>query len=280
MINGIPFKNKLLFLLFIITCSYSFSQSAAGGYSEKMKELKNKLVGNNVPEDWITANFQNKKFKIYQRMPEYFKNMAEKKVDSKEKSFEWYKQFFGLDKRIIKAGEFIDKNIDVLKKIESLNGIHYELIVAILAVETNFADINSRGNFFVFNALVSQYVLMPERENFALKELIALYNFTLKSGKDTYSFIGSFAGACGWGQFLPSSLMKFFRDSPNDDGIDIYSLEDNLYSIENYLYSHNLNGRNIDYRQALYDAIYSYNPDDTYVKGIIYIYDKLRESGK
>jgi membrane-bound lytic murein transglycosylase B len=272
---------KYTVLIFVFFAMSILAEENKSDYTNKLIELKTKFAITKKQEKWFSDALNDPKFKIYEKMPDYFKNMAENKVDNNEKDFEWYKTQFGLDGKIKKGLDFIESNKEMLKKIESINGIHYELIVSILAIETNFANIKFRGNFYVFNALVSQYILMPKREAFALRELKALYEFCSKTGKDAYFFIGSFAGACGWGQFLPSSLMKFFKDANgNDDDIDIFALDDNLYSIENYLYIHNLSGRNIDDKEALYNAVFEYNPSDAYVKGIMYLYENMRLSRK
>lgn len=232
-----------------------------------------------VDNSWLTTNIMSPNFKLYSNIKKYFTNMAENKAKNHEINFESYKNNLGLDARIDKAKKFISDNNDILNNIESKNGIDLNLIVAIIGLETNFGEEGQKGKFFIFNALLSQYIFMEERKNYALIELFNLYKFSKKIEKPTDYFVGSFAGACGLSQFIPSSLVNYFIDSyGNDKNIDIYAIDDSLFSIENYLNNNGLSGALMNNREALYKAIYSYNRSDVYTQAILYIYDSLKET--
>lgn len=272
-----------MFFLILAINLYSFSKESKKAdftlYQNEINSLNQELMNNDIPENWLLDNIKNPKFLIYDNIKNLFKNMSERRVSSKEKDFEWYKDYIGLDIKIKNAYEFIPKYIDLLKNAEKKHGIHYELIIAIFGIETNFARAKSLGNFYVFSALFSQYLFMETRRKWAAQELISLYHLTKKTNKDTYYYIGSFAGASGGAQFVPSSHLKYFVDSEdNDNNIDIYSIEDNIMSIENYLYYHGLNKDNIDIYANRYSTVYEYNRSNTYVQGVLYIYDALRKN--
>jgi len=245
--------------------------------SLKIDELKQKLIMENIPAEWFDSNLTHEKFKFHHKIAKYFSNMPENKVDKQEKDFEWYKKYFAIDKRVEKGRAFINQHKEILEIIEQKNGIHYELPLAILGLESNFADEKKKGKFYTFNALVSQYVLLPKRENFAKKELVALYKFSRLINRDTYYFIGSYAGASGWAQFIPTSQLAFFVDFGGImEEVDIYDVSDNLTSIENYLHKHGLNGENIHEQIRLSDAVYAYNHSKAYVEAVLLIYQGLR----
>ena len=206
--------------------------------------------------------------------------MAENRVSRKERDFEWYKMYMGLDIKIKNARPFIEKYIEILEQTEKKHGIHYELITAILGIETSYATNNKNlGNFYIFSTLISQYIFMPKRKKWAIRELISLYEFSKKINKSVFYFVGSFAGACGWAQFIPTSHLKYFVDTQNiDKNIDIYTVDDNIMSIENFLYNQGLTGENINLLKSRYYAIYRYNPSDVYVQAVLYIYDALRKN--
>ncbi len=236
------------------------------------------MIRNKIPSDWLIDNINNPNFKIYSNINNYFYNMAEHQVSRKEKDFEWYKNHLGLDIKIKRAKVFIEKYGDILKQAENKHGIHYELITAILGIETGFSNNKSLGNFYVFSALISQYIFMPRRREWAVKELASLYKFSKRTNKKVYYFIGSFAGASGWAQFIPSSHSKYFIDAQNKNNeIDIYAIDDNIMSIENYLYGSGLDGNNIYFPESRYDAIFNYNPSDAYVQAVLYIYNALKK---
>ena len=270
--------NKILsILLLVFPLSFLYPENIPEIYSQKIAELNNRLISLGAPDEWLSENLSNENFKIYYDLQKYFSNMKEKRVDRNEKDWEWFKNHFGLDLKIKMGEKFIKENSDVLIKVEEKNGIDYEMICAIIGMESNYAMQSQKGTFFTFNVFVTQYILFENREKIAADQLINLYRFCEKSNKSVFYFIGSFAGACGWAQFIPSSLVNFFVDSNGiDSDMDPYSLDDCLFSIENYLFKNGLNGNNISDYQSKYNSIYSYNRSATYVKSILYIYDGLK----
>lgn len=269
---------KLLAACFIFLPLTMIFSEIPEDYNPQINELNEVLIQNGIPQNWLIDNINNNKFTIYYKIKDYFNNMAENKVKRNEVTFEWYKKHFHADLKVAEGINFIKNNQKVLEKIENKNGIHYELVTAILAMESNYAHPKYKGKFYTFPALVSQYLLIPRRKKFSSNELIALYKFCIKTNKETYHFIGSFAGACGWAQFIPSSLLAYFVDyNERDYDIDIYSIEDNLASIANYLYNHKLNRATINYEKNRYNAVYAYNRSDAYVKTVLYIYDNLKK---
>lgn len=247
-------------------------------YREGLESLNAKLIAQGVPSNWLADLVNSENFKIHYNMPRSFFVLPEHKVARKEKDFDWYFKTFALDKRIDKAKEFINQYKSILEQAESKNGIHYELIVSILGIETNFAEAKHKGNYLLTNALISQYLALPKRENYAVRQLTALYFFSKKTNQPASTYVGSFAGACGWGQFIPTSLLNFFVDAGNkDSNIDIFAVDDNIFSIENYLFNSGLNKNNVNTLQNRYNAVYAYNHSDSYVRGVLYMYDELRK---
>ncbi len=247
-------------------------------YLKLTKELNKKLIEKGVNTNWLSEQIRNKHFKIHSKIKRYFTRMPEHQViktSKKKKNFDWYKRYFAVNSKIVRGKKFIEKHKKILESIQKKHGIPYQLVVAILGIETNYAEKKQKGNFYVFNSLYSQYLLLPNRRRFALNELVYLYKFSQKTQTDVFYYIGSFAGACGWGQFIPSSLNGYFVDSNNiESEVDIYSLEDNLASIENYLYKNGLSGKNLSSKN-IYNAVYAYNHSDFYVKSVMEIYAGL-----
>jgi len=243
----------------------------------KIQELKNQLITNGVPGEWFDEQIQNETFRLHSNIDQYFQKSAEKQTDHDKKyDAAWYFSRIGVDAKIEKGKPFIENHMDIFNRAEAKHGIHKELIAAIIGVETNFADHGQRGKFYAFNSLVSQYIF-AERKKFAVREITALYKFSLKTGHPPQYFTSSYAGAIGWGQFIPSSLLSFFIDSNGlDDDIDPFDIEDTIFSVENYLYKNRLTGENIDDYYSKYRAVFAYNHSDVYVKAVLYIYDGLR----
>jgi N-acetylmuramoyl-L-alanine amidase len=242
----------------------------------KIGELKQRLITKGVPGEWFDGQLQYETFKIHSNIARYFEKSAEKKVDrDKRRDISWYFNRLGVHQKVAKGKAFIRDNENIFRRAEKKHGIHKELIAAIVGIETNFAD-RQRGNFHAFNSLVSQYIY-TRRTTFAVREITALYEFSQKTACPLYYFTSSYAGAIGWGQFIPSSLQAFFIDANGvDDDMDPFSVEDTIFSVENYLYRHNLSEKNIDNYDGRYKAVFAYNHSDVYVQAVLFIYDALR----
>ncbi len=243
----------------------------------RIHELKQKLAANGVPNEWFDDQIDHYAFRFHPNMDQYFRKSAEKQTDrDKKRTVEWYFARLGVDAKIEKGKPFVEDHSDVLKRAEAKHGIHKELIAAIIGMETNFAEHRYRGKFYAFNSLVSQYIF-ADRKKFAVREIAALYRFSRKTDQSPWYFKSSYAGAIGWGQFIPSSLLFFFVDEHGiNDDIDPFSIEDTIFSIENYLHKNGLSGENMNNRNSRYKAVYAYNHSDAYVQAVLHIYDGLR----
>jgi membrane-bound lytic murein transglycosylase B len=244
----------------------------------KIKELKHQLIMNGVPGEWFDEQIQNETFRIHSNIDQYFQKSAEKQTDHDKKyDASWYFARIGVDAKIEKGKTFIEKHMDIFNRAEAKHGIHKELIAAIIGVETNFADNHQRGKFYAFNSLVSQYIF-ADRKKFAVREITALYKFSRMTGHSPQYFTSSYAGAVGWGQFIPSSLLSFFIDANGiNDDIDPFDIEDTIFSVENYLYKNKLTGENIGDYYSKYRAVFAYNHSDVYVKAVLFIHGRLRD---
>jgi membrane-bound lytic murein transglycosylase B len=243
-----------------------------------INELKQQLIANGVPGEWFDQQINSETFQLHPGIGQYFHKSAEKQTDhDKKRNAAWYFARIGVDAKIKKGKPFIEDHIDIFKRAEAKHGIHKELIAAIIGIETNFADRQQRGKFYAFNSLVSQYIF-TNRTKFAVREITALYKFSRMTEHQPQYFTSSYAGAIGWGQFIPSSLLNFFIDSNGlNDDIDPFDIEDTIFSVENYLHKNNLSEENIGNYNSKYRAVFAYNHSDVYVKAVLYIYNGLRD---
>ncbi len=279
---------KLRYLFIIVSVIFIFWGCAS--YNEQVKyvpdylipgkieELKQQLITNGVPGEWFDQQINSETFQLHPGIGQYFHKSAEKQTDhDKKRNVAWYFKRIGVDAKIKKGKPFIEDHIEMFNRAEAKHGIHKELIAAIIGIETNFADHQQRGKFYAFNSLVSQYIF-TYRTQFAVREITALYKLSQMTKQPTQYFTSSYAGAIGWGQFIPSSLMSFFVDSNGiNEDIDPFSIEDTIFSVENYLYNSNLTGKNIGNYKSKYKAVFAYNHSDVYVKAVLYIYKGLRD---
>jgi membrane-bound lytic murein transglycosylase B len=149
-----------------------------------------------------------------------------------------YRQIFITPERIDAGIDFYRQHRDLLEKIGKQYGVAPEYIVAILGVETFYG--RNTGSYKVLDALVTLGFYYPPRASFfrnELKALLELPDNQLAGPLDTLT--GSYAGAQGWGQFMPDSIRDYAVDEDGDGHIDLQnSLPDILGSVANYFAKH------------------------------------------
>ncbi|MGR9116083.1 MAG: lytic murein transglycosylase B [Gammaproteobacteria bacterium] len=142
-----------------------------------------------------------------------------------------------MDKRHINSGtEFWLKYEAALQKAHEQYGVPPEYILGILAVETKFGGYV--GSHRVLDALTTLAFDYPRRADYFRVEL---ENFLLMAGKEGFDPakpIGSFAGAMGLGQFMPSSFLRWAVDFNGDGERNLWNPEDAIGSIANYFSQH------------------------------------------
>lgn len=156
-----------------------------------------------------------------------------------EKSKPWYeyREIF-LDQARINAGvAYWKKHAEALTKAEKELGVPAEIILAILGVETRFGG--NMGSFRVVDALSTLAFRYPPRSPFFRSELKNFLILTREEEMSQLEPIGSYAGAMGLGQFMPSSFREYAVDFDNDGHRDIWNNPtDAIGSIANYLRRH------------------------------------------
>ncbi len=149
-----------------------------------------------------------------------------------------YRPIFVTDRRVGDGVAFYRANETLLRRIEAEFGVPAALIVTILGIETNYG--RTTGRYRVLDALATLAFYYPPRAPFFRDELKQL--LMLRSAHFPYEpeqLMGSYAGAMGWGQFMPTSIAQFARDYDGDGKIDLWnSLPDICASVANYFVAH------------------------------------------
>ena len=149
-----------------------------------------------------------------------------------------YAPIFLTDKRIDEGVAFFRANRELLERVGTQYGVAPEIIVAIIGVETSYGQ--NAGKYRVLDALSTLAFHYPPRAKFfrgELKQLFLLGDRHLAYPIDQLR--GSYAGAMGWGQFMPTSIAKWALDGDGDGHIDLWSsLPDITASVANYFAEH------------------------------------------
>lgn len=140
-------------------------------------------------------------------------------------------------KRINDGITFYKQNQSVIEKIEAQYGVPGEVLTAILGIETHYG--RNTGSFRVADSLDTLAFAYPKRAEFFQNELAEFMLMSKELGSDPMSFSGSYAGAMGMPQFMPSSYRKWAKDGDGDGFADIWTNRaDALASVANYLVEH------------------------------------------
>ena len=156
-----------------------------------------------------------------------------------EKSKEWheYRKIFVTPERIKKGVAFWKENRDLLLAVENEYGVPREMVVAIIGVETYYGK--HKGKYRVIDSLATLAFNYPKRAPFFRGELKHFLLFTREQEIDPFSRMGSYAGAMGMPQFMPSSYQSYAVDFDQDDKIDIWGNKADIFgSVANYFKRH------------------------------------------
>jgi membrane-bound lytic murein transglycosylase B len=158
-------------------------------------------------------------------------------VPEQQRSWERYRERFVNSRRADGGLRFWRDNREALQRAEADYGVPPEIVCAIIGVETEYGS--NRGGFKVFEALATLAFHYPRRAEFFREELEAFLLLARDAGVDPLSLRGSYAGAIGIPQFMPSSIRRFAVDYDGDGRIDlVHSSSDAIGSVAAFLAGH------------------------------------------
>lgn len=223
----------LLSLILILPASLSFAD-----YSKHPQAAK--VVMDLLKEDNIPAHYSLDLLKSVSqnaRVLELIKPKKKKKDPSKRFIWEDYRNIFlSNDKLVEQALAFRKEHYQTLKRAEKIYGVPESIILGIMGVETRYGRIT--GTFGVLEALATLAFDYPRRSKFFTGELKEFIKLSYQGHFDAMGAKGSYAGAMGLGQFMPSSYSNFAVDFNNDGKKDLFNPTDAIGSIANYFKGH------------------------------------------
>lgn len=151
-------------------------------------------------------------------------------------SKQWYeyREQFLVDSTISRGVRFKQQYGDALARAEQLYGVPQSIILGILGVETGYGQ--NKGSFRTIDALSTLAFGYPRRAEYFADELAALLLLSREQGQPVESYVGSYAGALGYPQFMPSNIRKLGVDFNQDGKVDLINdAVDAIGSIGHYM---------------------------------------------
>lgn len=189
-----------------------------------------------IPYDWLETEIA---LARYSPLAERYMTPKPQKgpPTTPDRNFRLYQRNMVNAERISKGVDFLERHAELFNHLEETQGVSRFAITAIIGVETIYGK--NMGRFRVLDVLVTLAFDYTRRSTFYKKELAEFLAFCWRDKLPTVSVTGSYAGAMGYGQFMPSSLNNFGTDGDNDGFIDIVNNEaDGIASVATYLKEH------------------------------------------
>ena len=282
----ITIKEYTIFSLGLLILSFIFfSQNAAGSKNSNtyFESLQKRLIEDGFDKDRISE--------LYKRPEVYFEKKGVSRFLVHREASLNYNQFTSR-KSIRNALQYMVRHKQVLERTEKTYGVDKEIVTAIILVETRLgillggpsvlntlstmaalADPDVRNMFWgkvskSTNLTRKQFEKWVKRKSsWAYKELKAFLNYTAKENMDPAAVPGSYSGAMGIAQFMPTNVLALARDGNDDGQINLFDHADAIISIASYLKHYGWYS-GIDGKKA-YKVIYHYNHSRQYVDTIL-----------
>ena len=216
-------KIKLIIITLVIIINSTIL--IADDFNDWKIKFKKRAINEGVSKSTVDSLIDNTKFlsdviKYDRYQPEFYedtKTYISKRTSSKK----------------VKLGKIIlNKESNIINKVSSEYRVDKNLLLALMGIETNF------GNYLGKMDIVSSLATLSydqRRSEFFTKELITLLKLVDSNVIDPSTLFGSWAGAFGNFQFMPSTIKNHAIDYNNDGSIDLKNIEDSFASAANYL---------------------------------------------
>ena len=233
------------------------------------RDILNRLSNTGVPDSFVHQALFNPKTKIIPAIISLFHRSAEKMP------YEEYRKRFITKSNINYGAAFYQKHAKLLTQIQSDYQVDPLVLVSLVGVETRWGHVT--GNIPVISALYTISAKIPALSDWARQELAAYMELCYKGSIPPQSVDGSYAGAFGYFQFMPSSYNAYAVDFDGDGLKDWKTWPDVLASVSHYLIAHGYAPGGYGQGSAVWNSIYAYDPSDNYVRAILELRAKISQ---
>ena len=236
-------------------------------FQQVLSYLENKAV----PREYVVSTFLDLGIQIHPKIIDSFNNPYEKK------SWDEYRKIFMTDKRAMGGIEFFRENSELVMQVSDSMGVDPYLLVSLVGIESNYG--RHYGQYTVFNALYTLIHQLPRKGKWASRELAEFILLCHGNKIDPHSILGSYAGAFGYGQFIPSSFNNYAIDFDGDSVRHHDEWPDVLGSIANYLLKNGYKPDTDNYSKGSpnWESVFAYNRSNNYVGVVMELRQEIKK---
>lgn len=227
----------MFFVFSMFMCAKDYSQNP-----KTIKSIETLVTKYNMDRDQLESLFSD--VNVQKSALKFFLPKEKKKRTKEEQArlnqlypkygaWDRYAKYKVTDKRAEQGVAFLKKHHEIFEKVEKTYAIPKEYVAAIIGIETVYG--RNVGKYPVFDTLATLAFEKNRRNNFFEKELQYFLRLSHTEGFDPRSIKGSYAGAIGLGQFMPSSFNAYGVDFNGDGKLKLFEPEDAIASVANYL---------------------------------------------
>lgn len=263
-----------------------------------------KLVDKGVPYEFVIELIKDTSVNFNDRYVQVDVSLKKSSKQAKPSTSNIYQKLVN-DEAVNRIVQFIQRNKELFDEAQEKYSINPEILASLLWVETRHGDylgnhqvvsvylslaLADQDDFIEYNLKRNKDKLQPSKKdlvelktklvqrsktkaNWAVNELVSIYKNKDKFPMPITTIYGSWAGAFGISQFIPSSFARWARDGNNDGYYNLFDLADAIHSAAYYLNKHGFGNNEEQQRKA----IYSYNHSNTYVNTIMLLAKKTNE---
>lgn len=292
-------KKLIFFMLLLIVLPVFAGESIPQKYPKKFNKLY-RLVKRNYSKKELKELFKNENVSKMDKQTE--KNLrfilTPLSLKKQKAQHEDFVPKLVNEETVAKGLQFFEKYKKTFVAVNKKYKVHPADIIAIINWESKLGELT--GTQKIIQIFIGQYFLWEEYlrkfekegvfkkkgamkksaaqnrakrlEKNALGNLAALLNQGKKKNFDPAQVLGSWAGAIGYPQFMPAS-MRFAVDGNGDGKVDLFQMEDAIFSVANYLVKHKYKEKGSKY------SFRRYNPDKVYIRGVKMYSDMAKKAG-
>ena len=244
------------------------------GQGVRFKNARQVLLSQGFDRKYVDTLFSDPRMKLYP----VIKRVMDRPPEAL--TYEKYRKVMAVDQKIGDGKRFMLKYADELAAAETRYGVDKHYIAAIIGAESDYG--RNPGRYNPVGIFVTMIEKIPRKRTFGERELVEFLRFCQNYDVDPHSLKGSYSGAIGIAQFIPSLLNKLYVDADGDGMPNPNGIADGIHSVANYL--KNYRGYGSGWRlgtKALpgnknWRALLAYNRHPNYARAVSEIAEGIR----